>query len=62
MNPGIRELLSQLGARGQLYRVETPVSLRHISALVAESDKAIYFGQVSGYTMPADIDVPLPRR
>jgi 2,5-furandicarboxylate decarboxylase 1 len=52
LNPGIRELLGQLEARDQLYRVDTPVSLRHISALVAESDKAIYFGRVSGYTMP----------
>jgi 2,5-furandicarboxylate decarboxylase 1 len=52
LNSGIRDLLGQLEARDQLYRIPAPVSLRHISALVAESDKALVFDHVSGYSMP----------
>ena len=52
MNTGLRELLADLSAHDQLYQIEQPVSLRHIPALIAQSNKALCFAHVSGYSMP----------
>jgi 2,5-furandicarboxylate decarboxylase 1 len=52
MNVGLRELLSRLEVQDQLYRIDRPVSLRHIPALIDQSDRAVCFTRVSGYSMP----------
>jgi 2,5-furandicarboxylate decarboxylase 1 len=52
MNSGIRELLADLRANDQLHEIERPVDVRHVSALVAQSDRALCFAQPCGYDMP----------
>ena len=37
---------------GEIIRVQKEVDARHISALVAQSDKALYFENVAGFRMP----------
>ena len=48
----MRILLTDLESAGQLHRIKKPVDPRYISALTAQSEKAIYFEQVVGYNMP----------
>ena len=52
MNLGMRELLHDLEANLQLHCIERPVDLRHVSALTAQSDRAVYFERPCGYDMP----------
>src|ERR671932_432589 len=52
MNSGIRELLADLRANDQLHEIARPVDVRHVSALGAQADRALYFAHPCGYDMP----------
>ncbi len=45
-------LLDDLRAAGELVEISKPVDIRHIAALVDQSDKALLFTNVNGYDMP----------
>ena len=47
-----REYLDRLRAAGQLTDIKEPVDSRHIATLVDQSDKALFFHHVMGYSMP----------
>ena len=51
MAANFRDLLDDLRAAGQLHEVSRPVDIRHIAALVDQSDKALMFTNVNGYDM-----------
>ena len=52
MAGSFRTLIDDLGAAGELVRIEKPVDIRHIATLVDQSDKALMFTSVNGYGMP----------
>ena len=52
MAENFRELLGELRAADQLVEIARPVDIRHIAALVDQSDKALLFTNVAGYDMP----------
>ena len=52
MAENFRELLGELRAADQLVEIARPVDIRHIAALVDQSDKALLFTDVAGYDMP----------
>ncbi len=52
MAANFRDLLDDLRQAGQLVEVSRPVDIRHIAALVDQSDKALLFTDVNGYDMP----------
>ena len=52
MAASFRGLLDDLRGAGQLVEIARPVDIRHIAALVDQSDKALLFTRVDGYDMP----------
>ena len=52
MAENFRELLGELRAADQLVEITRTVDIRHIAALVDQSDKALLFTDVAGYDMP----------
>ncbi len=52
MTASFRALLDDLRHAGQLVEISKPVDIRHIAALVDQSDKALLFTNVDGYDMP----------
>jgi 2,5-furandicarboxylate decarboxylase 1 len=52
MSSSFREFVDDLRAAGQLREVTKPVDIRHIAALVDQSDTALMFTNVTGYDMP----------
>lgn len=47
-----REFVERLRAAGELVDLHQPVDIRHIATLVDQSDKALVFHNVIGYSMP----------
>jgi len=47
-----REFLDRLRQAGELVDLKQPVDIRHISTLVDQSDKALFFHNVIGYDVP----------
>jgi len=52
MSTSFREFVDDLRREGQLREVTKPVDIRHIAALVDQSDTALMFSNVAGYDMP----------
>ena len=52
MAANFRGLLDDLKAAGELVEISKPVDIRHIAALVDQSDKGLLFTNVNGYDMP----------
>ncbi|MGH7830232.1 MAG: UbiD family decarboxylase, partial [Candidatus Binatia bacterium] len=52
MGPGFREYLELLRQNGELMEITQPVDPRNIAALVPQSEKALLFTRVQGYSMP----------
>ena len=52
MSTSFREFVEDLRAAGQLREVTKPVDIRHIAALVDQSETALIFTNVIGYDMP----------
>ena len=52
MAVNFRQLLDDLRSEGELVEISKPVDIRHIAALVDQSDKALLFTNVAGYDMP----------
>ena len=52
MTASFRGLLEDLRKADQLVEISKPVDIRHIAALVDQSDKALLFTNVEGYDMP----------
>jgi UbiD family decarboxylase len=51
-NESFREFLDRLRTAKELVDIRQPVDIRHIATLVDQSDKALIFHDVIGYTMP----------
>ena len=49
---GLREVLAQLEAKGDLRRISKPTDIRHIASLVDQSETALLFTNVLGYDIP----------
>ena len=47
-----REVLKDLRQKGHVEDITKPVDIRHIAALVDESEKALVFHNVNDYSMP----------
>jgi 2,5-furandicarboxylate decarboxylase 1 len=52
MQEGFRQFLGRLREAGELVDLHQPVDIRHIGTLVDQSDKALLFHNVIGYSMP----------
>ena len=52
MTASFRGLIEDLRGADQLVEISKPVDIRHIAALVDQSDKALLFTNVEGYDMP----------
>jgi 2,5-furandicarboxylate decarboxylase 1 len=52
MTASFRGLIEDLKKADQLVEISKPVDIRHIAALVDQSDKALLFTNVDGYDMP----------
>src|SRR5579872_6393286 len=52
MQENFREFLERLRSSGELIDLRQPVDIRHIATLVDQSDKALLFHNVIGYSMP----------
>lgn len=52
MAADFREFVTKCRENGELIEISKPVDLRNIAALVPQSDKALLFTQVQGYSMP----------
>src|ERR1044071_5585498 len=52
MQEGFRQFLGRLRDAGELIDLHQPVDIRHIGTLVDQSDKALLFHNVIGYSMP----------
>ncbi len=52
MAASFRDFLDELRRAGQLTEIARPVDIRHVAALVDQSDKALLFRRVDGYDMP----------
>lgn len=49
---GFREFVARLREAGELIDLHQPVDIRHVATLVDQSDKALMFHNVIGYSMP----------
>ncbi|MDP6429084.1 MAG: UbiD family decarboxylase [Rhodospirillales bacterium] len=49
---GLRDILPDLEAGGELRRISRPTDIRHIATLVDQSETALLFTNVIGYDMP----------
>ena len=52
MQENFRQFLERLRTAGELVDLRQPVDIRHIATLVDQSDKALLFHNVIGYSMP----------
>ena len=52
MAADFREFVTKCRENGELIEISQPVDLRNIAALVPQSDKALLFTRVEGYSMP----------
>ena len=52
MSTNFREFVADLRAAGQIREITKPVDIRHIAALVDQSETALMFSNVIGYDMP----------
>ena len=52
MQENFRQFLDRLRGAGELVDIRQPVDIRHIGTLVDQSDKALLFHNVIGYSMP----------
>ena len=52
MSTSFREFVDDLRSAGQLREITKKVDIRHIAALVDQSDTALIFTNVEGYDMP----------
>ena len=52
MSASFREFLQAAREEGELTEISKPVDLRNMAALVPQSDKALLFTNVKGYSMP----------
>src|SRR5579884_4269297 len=52
MQENFREFLDRLRDAGELIDLNQQVDIRHIATLVDQSDKALLFHNVIGYSMP----------
>ena len=52
MSTNFREFIMDLRAAGQIREITKPVDIRHIAALVDQSETALMFSNVIGYEMP----------
>lgn len=52
MSTSFREFIADLRAAGQIREITRPVDIRHIAALVDQSETALMFSNVIGYDMP----------
>lgn len=52
MSTSFREFVDDLRREGQLREITRPVDIRHIAALVDQSETALMFSNVTGYDMP----------
>ncbi|MFT5438459.1 MAG: 2,5-furandicarboxylate decarboxylase 1, partial [Alphaproteobacteria bacterium] len=52
MSSSFREFVDDLRSAGQLREISKKVDIRHIAALVDQSDTALMFTNVEGYDMP----------
>ena len=52
MTASFRGLIDGLRRAGELVEIRKPVDIRHIAALVDQSDKALMFASVNGYDTP----------
>ena len=48
----LRGYIKRLQSEGELIPIKKEVDARYISALVAQSDKALYFEKISGFDFP----------
>ena len=49
---GLRDVLADLEAAGEMRRISRPTDIRHIATLVDQSETALLFTNVLGYDMP----------
>mgnify|MGYP006418705243 FL=1 len=49
---GLRDIVPDLEAAGELRRITKPIDIRHIATLVDQSETALLFTNVIGYDMP----------
>ena len=52
MAVSFRDFLKKCREHGELVEISKPVDLRNIAALVPQSEQALLFTQVKGYSMP----------
>ena len=52
MGASFREFVSKCREHNELIEISKPVDLRNAAALVPQSEKALLFTQVKGYSMP----------
>src|SRR5438270_13276251 len=52
MQENFRQFLDRLRDEGELIDLKQPVDIRHIATLVDQSDKALLFHNVIGYSLP----------
>jgi UbiD family decarboxylase len=52
MKASFRDYINVLRQNGELLEIAKPVDLRDVAALVAQSEKALLFQNVQGYSMP----------
>src|SRR5215510_5124232 len=52
MKASFRDYLTTLRQNDELLEISKPVDLRNVAALVAQSDKALLFKNLPGYSMP----------
>jgi len=52
MKPTFRDYISLLAENDELLEIDRPVDLRDVVALAAQSDKALRFHKLRGYSMP----------
>src|SRR4030095_9009346 len=61
MKASFRDYINALRSHGELLDVTRPVDLRDVAALVAQSEKALLFQNVHGYSMPVVSGLLQPR-
>ena len=52
MKASFRDYVNTLRKNDELLEIHKPVDLRNVAALVAQSEKALLFKNVTGYSMP----------
>ncbi len=52
MGASLRDLVQTLREHDELLEISNPVDLRNVAALVQQSEKALFFTRIEGYSMP----------